>query len=144
MTRTLLLLVTHVSLFAAGVTFGLLHARARRGQVSAALRAAETREIFVDQLLERRGAGVHASPSYAARHRADPHPTGEHAMIAAPRASLLPNATLAEAVAHLATLNARRIQEQRVATVLLADARRTWQLYWRDAKPRPLYPTRTA
>lgn len=133
MLRLIVLFATHIVMLLAGLGMGLLVTRGRRQQATAHIRAAETREIFVDDILagRRPARALTTTRLEPGRHRAAPDrnrvgPSSPHALTRAPRTSLLPNATLAEVEAHLVMEHARRETEHRAFESTLAAARSSW------------------
>lgn len=129
MAKLLILLATHLACLICGGAMVALHTRARRAAATANLRAVETREIFVDHILALRTPSkglpivTPRAETSAGRHRAVPQPQ-PHVLVRAPRTSLLPNATLDETIAFLATAEARRVTEHRAFEHVLTEARR--------------------
>lgn len=125
MLRILVLLATHVTVFACGVGIALLTARARRHQADVAERIAAVHELFVSETADRRQRrlrAIAADPAAAGRHRARPVTplTAVQPAVYAPPAPSLLTATLAEATAMLATARAQRVQERRQFADLMA------------------------
>ena len=112
MLRTIVLLLTHLTMLGAGVGLAAITTRSRRQSLDARAAALDTRETLVgvriDQL--RRGAVLGTPAVAAGRHRATAEPTP----------SLL-TASLDQAVAMIATAKAKREQERRAFVDIMTN-----------------------
>ncbi len=143
MLRLIVLFCTHIAMLGCGIGIALLATRASRRSLRTRRRALETRELFVEDILAQRRR-VHALPVERAfeggRHRATRTPSTPappHQLIAGPRTSLLPNATLPELVAFNTMANARRITEHRTFEAIMAEATSTWATFSRRTTRAP-------
>lgn len=130
MLRTLVLLVTHLTMLGAGVGLAGITLRGRRQSLTAKEATLDTRELFLAGRVEQLRRGVFAQPG-------DPKPvrgaSGRHRRInleapersyAVPKPPKLLRAGLDEAVAMLATARAIREQERRTFVDLMTNTAR--------------------
>ena len=134
MTRTLVLILTHLISVGCGAGLVYITLRGRAAALEVRSRALQMRELFVEELAARpvnpRPVSVDSKPG---RHRADRVARTRldlRRIVTADelprreRVSLLPNATLAEAEVFLATAEAQRVQERRQFVDIMNGARR--------------------
>lgn len=130
MLRTLVLLVTHLTMLGAGVGLAGITLRSRRQSLDVREAVLDTRELFLAGRVEQLRRGVFAQPG-------DPKPTrragGRHRKVnpdapdrayAVPKPPKLLKAGLDEAVALLATARAIREQERRAFVDLMTNTAR--------------------
>jgi hypothetical protein len=138
MLRTLVLLATHITMLFAGAGLALVTVRARRQATDAREAALSVRELFLTETIEKREHRIRneaARTESGGRHRAQPHGrarnidplTRVQPAVRPPRQPSLVGASLAEAVAIIATQKAQRVQERRqfvdLMTSLVGPAR---------------------
>jgi hypothetical protein len=127
MLRTLVLLATHMTMLLAGAGLALVTVRARRQATDAREAALSVRELFLTETIEKREHRIRAEAATQSggRHRAQPHGRARVQPAAAvPRPARQPSlltASLAEAVAIIATQKAQRVQEQRQFVDLMSS-----------------------
>jgi hypothetical protein len=134
MLRTLVLLATHMTMLLAGAGLALVTVRARRQATDAREAALSVRELFLTETIEKREHRIRteAATQSGGRHRAQPRGrarnidplTRVQSAAAVPRPTRQPSlltASLAEAVAIIATQKAQRVQEQRQFVDLMSS-----------------------
>ena len=125
MLRTLVLLVTHLSMLFAGAGLVLVTVHARRQAVTADRAALDVRATFLETTIEHQvRIREHAAKPDAGRHRApsSSRRAQPHATTVRPKSPSLLTATLADATAILATRRAQRVQERREFVDLMTTA----------------------
>jgi len=132
MLRTLVLLATHMTMLLAGVGLALVTVRARRQATDAREAALSVRELFLTETIEKREHRIRAETAQQSggRHRAQPRGRARNidpltrVQPVVPRVARQPSlltASLAEAVAIIATQKAQRVQEQRQFVDLMSS-----------------------
>ena len=102
--------------FAAGVGVTLTTTHAKRQSLAARLAALETRELFLDAVVDQHRRGAFLEPSSTLGHRGGRHRLEER------RVRSLATATLTEATAILATRIAERVQQRRHFVDIMTQA----------------------
>lgn len=118
MLRTIVLLVTHLTMLGAGIGLTLITLRARRQAAAAHEAALDVRELFLAETIEKRTARLRAEtavPTAASggRHRARDITPLTRIQPPPARPRLSGSMGLDEVVAVLATHRAQRVQERR-------------------------------
>lgn len=127
MLRTLVLLVTHLTMLCTGAGIMFIHTRARRQQADVAQRIADVRELFIDETIIKRETRLrqHAANPAGGRHRARGPAARPMPALTAVQPVTLPSlltASLEQAQVILATQRAQREQDRRAFVDIMAAA----------------------